>query len=408
MKILVQYRWLVLEVLVVVSAAGCEQPPPPHAEMPPPEVEVCKPVVQKVTDFEETTGRTDSIETVQVRARVSGYLTSINFKDGDDVEAGKVLFEIDPQPYQAQFDQDEADLANKMAMVEKTKKLFERTIALRPSGGATQEDEDTQGGDYKIAKAAVKQAEAKLAASKLMLDWTKVRAKISGRTSRKLVTEGNLVTADSTTLTTIVPLENIYVYFFVDERTLLRIRTGGRFSPADKNSAPVKTVTVDIGLAYEEGYSLKGVINFEDNTVDPGTGTKLLRAELKNFRAADGHWLLSPGLFARIRVPIGQPKPAILVADRALSTDQGKKFIYVIVDKADPKTGKTGPTVERRYVQAGGLHGGLREILTKQGNEVLPANQTVTADERIVVSGLQRIQPGMPVQPKDVPMPAAN
>jgi RND family efflux transporter MFP subunit len=408
MSILVKYRWLVLEVLVVLGVGGCEQPPAKHAEMPPPEVEVSKPLVMDVTDYEETTGRTEAIESVQVRARVGGYLTRINFKDGDDVKAGQVLFEIDPQPYQAQFDQDQADLANKNATVEKTKKLFTRTVALRPSGGSTQEDEDNHVGDHNIAKAAVGQAEAKLRASKLMLDWTLVRAPISGRASRKLITEGNLVTADNTTLTTIVSLESMYVYFFVDERTLLRIRTGGRFAPADKNAPAVKSVTVDMGLAYEEGYSLKGVINFEDNTVDPGTGTKLLRAELKNFKAADGHWLLSPGLFARIRVPIGQPKPAVLVADRALSTDQGKKFVYVVVDKADPKTGKVGPTVERRYIQAGGLHGGLREILGKNGNQTLPANQTVSPDERVVVSGLQRIQPGFPVQPKDVPMPAAN
>ena len=373
-------------------------------EIPPPEVEVSKPLVREVTDYEETTGRTDAIESVQLRARVGGYLTSINFKDGDDVKAGQVLFEIDAQPYQAQFDQDQADLANKNATVEKTKKVFERTIALRPSGGSTQEDEDNQGGDYKTAKAAVGQAEAKLRASQLMLDWTQVRAPISGRASRKLITEGNLVTADSTTLTSIVSLEQIYVYFFVDERTLLRIRTGGRFAPADKNSPVVKSVTVDIGLAYEEGYSLQGVINFEDNTVDPGTGTKLLRAELKNLKAADGHWLLSPGLFARIRVPIGNPKPAVLVADRALSTDQGKKFVYVVVNKTDPKTGHTGPAVERRYIQAGGLHGGLREILAKHENEALPANQTVSAGELVVVSGLQRVQPGSSVQPKEVPI----
>jgi len=406
MNALLKCHWLVVATWVIGGAMGCEQAPPKALELPPPEVEVSKPILREVTDVEETTGRTDAINSVQIRARVSGYLNKVNFKDGADVKAGDVLFEIDARPFKAQVDQDQADLASKRATLEKSKKVYERTLALRPSGASTQEDVDNQKGDNESAKAAVGQAEAKLRASQLMLDWTEVRAPIGGRTSRKLITEGNLVTADNTTLTSIVSLERIYVYFFVDERTLLRIRTGAKRVPG---SAPGKTaVHIDIGLAYEDGYSLKGVINFEDNTVDAGTGTKLLRAELDNLKAADGHWLLSPGLFARIRVPIGSPKQGVLVADRALSTDQGKKFIYVIVDKADPQTGKVGPTVERRYIHAGGLHGGLREILDKDGDVPLPANQKLAAEERVVVSGLQRIQPGIHVQPKDVPMPAAN
>ena len=180
-------------------------------------------------------------------------------------------------------------------------------------------------------------------------------------------------------LTTIVSLERIFVYLYVDERTLLRIRTEGRIVPATPNGKV--TIMAEIGLAYEEGYSLKGEINFEDNTVDAGTGTKLLRAELKNFKAADGQWFLSPGLFARVRVPIGGPKQAVLVADRALSSDQGKKYLYVVADKLDEKTGKTQPTVERRYVHTGGLHGGLREILSSVDKKELPANEKLSGDE---------------------------
>jgi RND family efflux transporter MFP subunit len=404
MNVLVTRPWFILAALVTTGTAGCDQSPPKNAEPPPPEVEVSKPLVREVTDYEEFTGRTDAIDSVQIRARVSGYLTKINFADGDEVKKGQVLFEIDARPYKAQFDQDQADLANKRAIFDKTKKLIERTLSLRPSGGSTQEDVDNQGGDHEIAKAAVGQAEAKLRAAKLMLDWTEVRAPIGGRASRKLITEGNLVVADNTMLTSIVSLDRIYVYFYVDERTLLRIRTNARPVP----DSPASVGLAEVGLAYEEGYSLRGSIGFEDNTVDPGTGTIPMRAELKNLKTAAGQWLLSPGLFARVRLPIGNPKVAVLVADRALNTDQGKKFIYVVADKADAKTGKVGPIVERRYIQAGGLHGGLREILQTLDSQPLPANQKVLPDERVVVSGLQRVQPGIQVQPKDVPMPAAN
>ena len=407
MNVLVKRGWLILAIVLASGAAGCDHTPPKNVEMPPPEVDVSTPLVREVIDYEEFTGRTDAIDSVLVRARVSGYLTKIHFKDGDEVTKDQLLFEIDARPYKAQFDQDTADLANKKAIFDKTKKLYQRTLALRPSGGSTQEDEDNQGGDHEIAKAAIGQAEAKVRASKLLLDWTEVRAPISGRASRKLITEGNLVMADNTTLTSIVSLDQIYAYFFVDERTLLRLRSGSQ-PVSSSGDGPAAVGSAEVGLAYEEGYSLKGAINFEDNKVDSGTGTIMMRAELKNPKTAVGQWLLSPGLFARIRLPIGNPKQAVLIADRALSTDQGKKFVYVIVDKTDPKTGKLGPTVERRYIQAGGLHGGLREVLDKLGDQPLPANQKVALSERVVVSGLQRIQPGNSVLPKVVPMPAAN
>ena len=406
MNALVNCRWLVLAVSVSV-AAGCDQGAAKNAEMPPAEVEVSAPLVRTVTDYEEFTGRIDAIDSVQIQARVSGYLTKINFTDGDEVKKDQVLFEIDARPYTAKLDQDQADLANKKAMFDKTKRLYQRGLALLPSRAVSLEDVENQRGDYEIAHAAVGPAAAKLRASQLMLDWTVVRAPISGRASRKLITEGNLVMADNTMLTSIVSLERVYVYFYVDERTLLRLRSEARPAPTAAN-APAALAIAEVGLAYEEGYSLTGAVHFEDNKVDAGTGTIVMRAELKNSKTAAGGWLLSPGLFARIRLPIGNPKQAVLVADRALSTDQGKKFVYVVADKADPKTGTVGPTVERRYIQAGGLHGGLREVLDKLGSEPLPANQKLSADERVVVSGLQRVQPGMAVQPKVVPMPAAN
>lgn len=414
MRTMLNYRWTLPAMLVLCAVTGCNEDAPKNVAMPPPEVEVSRPLLRTVTDYEEFTGRTDAYDSVQVQARVSGYLAKIHFTDGDEVKKDQLLFEIDDRPYKAQLEQDQASLTNKKAMLDKTHRLYQRTLAMIPNRAASREDLDNQTGDYEIAKAAVKEAEARVRASQLMLDWTKVRAPISGRASRKLITEGNLVTADNTMLTTIVSLERIFVYFYVDERTLLRLRTESSgssvsaASTAETASSPAPIANAEVGLAYEEGYSLTGPVSFEDNKVDSGTGTIVMRAELKNSKTAAGRWLLSPGLFARVRLPIGGPKQATLVADRALSSDQGKKFVYVVVDKADPKTGTVTPTIERRYILAGGLHGGLHEVLARRGNDPLPANQRLSADDRVVISGLQRVQPGMPVQPKDVPMPGVN
>jgi multidrug efflux pump subunit AcrA (membrane-fusion protein) len=161
-----------------------------------------------------------------------------------------------------------------------------------------------------------------------------------------------------------------------------------------------------MGLAAEEGYPHQGYINFEDNRVDSGTGTIRMRGVFANPRTPGGVRLLSPGMFARIRLPLGLPHRAILVSDRALGSDQGKKFLYVVKDTADAETGRPQQVVERRYVQIGRLHGGLREIKEAVNGRALPANEKVAANERVVVSGLQRIRPGAVVHTKDVTMPA--
>jgi RND family efflux transporter MFP subunit len=396
-------------LLASATVAGCGQPAP-QGEQPPPEVECSQPIVREVSDYEEFTGRIDAEFSVEIRARVSGYLKEICFKDGDTVKEGQVLFEIDPRPYQAAVAKDEAAVAQAQAHLTRLDQDFGRAKQMMTRRALAREEYDKTAGDRTEAAATVDSTKAALDNSRLYLEWTKVRASISGRVSRRLIDKGNMVAADQTALTTIVSIDPMYVYFDVDERTLLRLRSEAQpASPpaaSSSSSSYESSARVEMGLASEEGYSHQGVINFEDNRVDSNTGTIRMRGVFANPKTANGIHLLSPGLFARIRLPLGLPHRAILVSDRALGTEQGKKFLYVVKDKTDAETGRPQQSAERRYVHLGRLHGGLREIKEALDEKALPANEKVAADERVVVSGLQRIRPGSVVQPKEVKMPA--
>jgi RND family efflux transporter MFP subunit len=409
--------------LFLAAGAGLIGCGAPHEEAPPggpPVVTVSVPVERQVTDYQDFPGRTDAIDSVQIRARVTGYLDKINFQEGAEVKEGEVLYEIDPRPYKAQVDQDKADLVNKQATVEQKKAVFRRTESLIRTRAASQEDYDIQKGDYDVARAAVGQAEARLRLSQLNLDWTKVQAPISGRLSRTLITRGNLVVADNTLLTTIVSLDPIYAYFDVDEPTLLRvkqlIREGKTRSARDLELDPALTaastaallvpavspgpltaaaalypdkhylfVPIFLRTANDEDFKHEGYIDFVNNRVEGSTGTLQIRGRFLNPRPPVGDRLLTPGLFVKIRVPIGEPHRALLVSERALGTDQGLKFLFIVNDKNQ---------VVRREVTVGQEHGGLRVIETG-----------LNANERVIVSGLQRVQPGMTVTPRLVAMP---
>jgi RND family efflux transporter MFP subunit len=394
-------------LVAFTAVVGCGQAAPQGGTPPPPEVEVSPPIVHEVTDYEEFTGRIDAELSVEIRARVSGYLKEIRFKDGDMVKEGQVLFQIDPRPYQTAVAKDKAALAQAEAHLRRLEQDFGRARQMLARRAVAREDYDKTAGDRSEADATVSSAKAALDNSRLYLEWTQVRAPISGRVSRRLIDRGNMVAADQTALTTVVSTDPMYVYFDVDERTLLRLRSEAQPASPSANSYQ-SSALVEMGLASEDGYSQQGVINFEDNRVDSSTGTIRMRGVFANPRTASGVNLLSPGLFARVRLPLGLPHRAILVSDRALGTDQGKKFLYVVKDRADAETGRPQQVVERRYVQLGRLHGGLREIKEAVNDRVLPANQKVAANERVVVSGLQRIRPGAVVQPKDVKMPAVG
>jgi RND family efflux transporter MFP subunit len=389
------------------------------SDQPPPPVRVSLPIVRDVTDYVDIPGRTDAVDSVQVRARVSGYLDKINFQDGAEVQEGDVLFEIDPRPYKALLDQAEAKYRQSQVQVSYQESEFSRISRLYDRQSASKDDFEKSMTARDVAQAAVNSAKAEVEQRRLDYGFTKVLAPISGRASRKLVTRGNLITADSTLLTTVVSLDPIYGYVDVDERTVQQIQQmirEGKFKssrdkwqdialivagtlgalgcggqgtlPAAASLYPGKQyviVPLYLALANEEDFPHKGYIDFVNNRVDASTGTLQVRAAFPNPKPTVGDRVLSPGFFVRLRLPLGPAHKAILVSERAIGMDQGLSFVFVVADH---------DKVVRREVKLGGHHGRLREI--KEG---------VEPGERVIVSGLQRVRPGSVVEPKLVDMP---
>lgn len=345
----------------------------PKAAPKPVSVVVETPTVEMVTEHEEFTGRTVAVETIEIRARVSGYLEKVLFKDGDDIKAGQPLFEIDARPYLAEVERTKATVDQLQARVDKLTSQEERAAKLLKMRSISQEDYDAIAFDRAEAKASLAAAVASHDLADLNLSYTKISAKIDGRISRHLVDPGNLVQADMTALARLVSLDPIHAYFDVDERTVLRLQR--LIDQGAITSARDKEVPIEAGLADEEAYSLKARFNFLDNQVDPATGTLLGRAELSNPKGT-----LSPGLFVRLRVPIGSPRSAILVHEEALGADQGERYVYIV--NADNK-------VEYRRVKTGWLENGLRVI-----------ESGLSPTDRVVLTNLQRIRPGDVVEPK--------
>ncbi|MCE5267090.1 MAG: efflux RND transporter periplasmic adaptor subunit [Planctomycetaceae bacterium] len=373
--------WGVAVAGLAVLIAGCTRPGgsvAPRAEIAAPEVRVARPVVRTVTDYEDFTGHTEAMMSVEIRARVSGYLIeglkdSVPNKEGTEVKKGELLFEIDPRTYQAEKDRAEAALTQARAHLERLSKDLKRAQELLPTRSIAQGDYDQIAGDHKEAEAAVQTAQAALDLAKLNLAWTRVYAPCDGRVSRQLIDPGNMVQADQTPLTTIVTLDPIYAYFDLDERTLLQLRRMVRSGKLQ--SARQAKVPIYLGLADEEGYPHEGLIDFADNRLDQMTGTLRLRGVFPNPKR-----ILSPGMFARIRLPVGGPHQALLAPEEALGSDQGQRFLYVVNDKNQ---------VKYRRVEIGSLQGKLRVITSG-----------LTEDDRVIVDGLQRVRPGITVQPQ--------
>jgi RND family efflux transporter MFP subunit len=347
-------------------------------------VTVSRPVERYVTDYADFTGRTAAVDSVEVRARVWGHLQKVNFKEGDLVQKGDVLFELDPRPYQALLDQANAKVAQDEAQLAYDEPEYQRRVPLVCSGAVSRSELDKTAAARRVDIANIAADKAVVASRQLDLEYTKVTAPISGRVSRYLVTVGNLLQLGElggTLLTTIVSVDPMYVYFDVDEYTALRVqqlaREGKSDSPRD-NGYPVS-----LGLANEEGYPHLGDIDFEDNQVNPKTGTIRVRGVFPNKEQ-----VLLPGLFGRVRMPIGRPHRALLVSDRALDTDQGQKVLYVVNEKNE---------VVSRPVRLGTLHDGLREI-----------TEGLKPGEPVIVNGLQQVQPGLTVEPRLVDMPTSE
>jgi multidrug efflux system membrane fusion protein len=353
---------------------GCMQTDSEGPPPPPPAVTVSYPEEQDVQDYNSFTGRMSAVEAVKVRARVWGYLHKIHFTEGALVKKDEVLFEIDPRPYEATLNQAKAAVAQADARLARLELEYQRATKLLSQSAISQEDFDRTLGDRKEAAAAVGSARAARDTALLNLDFTKVRAPIDGQVGRALVTKGNLIESGElggTLLTTIMSVHPMYCYFDVDDLTFMQVKDlirAGKLRP------------VELGLANEKGYPHRGMIDFMDNQVDAGTGTLRMRGKFDNRDGA-----LTPGLFTRIRVPLGDPHKALVITDRAVETDQGQKVVYVV----NPDN-----LVEKHPVQLGKLHGGDREILSG-----------VTARERVVVDGLQRVHEGAPVAPRVAPIP---
>jgi RND family efflux transporter MFP subunit len=365
--------------------AGCARAPSEAPAAAPVPVAVSHPVERYVTDQADFTGRVAAVDSVELRARVWGYLDKVHFKEGALVKKGDVLFEIDPLVYRAALSQAEGNLASLEARLVRLNADLARAQRLVNTGAMSREDYDKVVGDRGEAEASRAASRAAVERARLDLGYTRVTAPISGRVSRYVVTVGNLVQSGDqgggTLLTTLVSVDPMYVNFDVDEYTVLRIQQLMREGKA--RSVRDGEWPVWLGLANEDGYPHRGTINFVDNQVNPRTGTLRLRGVFPNKDEA-----LSPGYFARIRMPIGSPHPALLVSDRALDTDQGQKIVYV-VDKDDK--------VVSRPVRLGAIHDGLREI-----------SDGLKPGERVIVKGLQQVRPGVTVEPKLVDMPISE
>ena len=376
--------YAVLAVAVVAgigafSAIRVNASAPAQAAPMAPEVDVASVLNKTVTDWQSYSGRLEAVDRVDVRPQVSGTIVSVDFKDGALVKKGQTLFVIDPRPYAAEVDRAKAQLAAAKARESYAQTDWQRAQRLMADNAIAKRDYDEKQNNALGAAADVKAAQAALEAAQINLGYTTIVAPVAGRVSRAEITVGNVVSAGASAppLTTLVSVSPIYASFDVDEQTYLqyigRARSG-------------TNVPVELGLANETGYSRKGTIASVDNRLDTSSGTIRVRARFDN---PDG--TLVPGLYARVKVGGGQPHPALLIDEAAIGTDQDKKYVLVVDKKG---------AVAYREVKLGALHGNLRVIASG-----------LSADERIVVNGVQRVRPGQTVRAHMVPMtddPSSN
>jgi len=370
---------LILFTLLVIT--GCGDQNGSDAQMPqsqPPNVKIAQPLAQDVTEWDEYTGRIEAISSVDVRARVSGYLEKVNFKAGEKVKKGDLLFLIDPKPFSAQLNYAEAELERARAKRELAKNDLERAERLFRAKAISEEEHDARSKGLREAAAAVQSAEANVVTARLNLDYTKVRAPIDGRIGRELITEGNLVSgggADATLLTFIVSTDPVYVYVDADERSVLKYRRlAQQIGTARFGSGQTP---VQLAVADETDFPHQGNLDYISPREDTATGTVTLRGVFPN---ADD--LLSPGFFARMRVRGSAPYPAILLPDRSIATDQAQRFIWVV---------NKDNQVEYRKVVLGAHIGQSRVI--KEG---------LKPEEWVVIEGLQKLRPGIKVNPERI------
>ena len=358
----------------VLLLAGCRQALPASAPLAP-TVTVAAVEEHQITEWDEFMGRLEAVESVEIRPRVSGYIERVVFVAGKEVRKGDLLFQIDARPYQAEVARAEAELVQARSAAALAARNLERSKLLAAGDAISREELDNRGATAERSAGAVRAAQAAVATARLNLEWTRVRSPIRGRVGRAEVTAGNLVQAGGASrLTTVVSLDPIYASFDADERSYLKYAARGGGGPRDHRT-PILLGTASEGDAFpHEGY-----VDFFDNQLDPRTGTVRARAVFAN----KDH-LFAPGLFARLKLVGSAAYQATVISDRAVGTDQDKKFVLVV---------KPDSTVEYRPVQLGRLVDGYRVVAGG-----------IKAGEKVVVNGLQRVRPGMRVTATSGPM----
>jgi RND family efflux transporter MFP subunit len=361
--------WL-LPAVCVAALTACAPPKP--VPPPPLKVTVSQPQLATVTNWDEYPGHLEAVEMVEIRPRVSGYVDSIHFQEGTEVKAGDLLFVIDPRPYQAELEHVQAQRQQAETHVEWTRNDLKRAEGLRGTKAISEEEYDSRSKAVREAEAAVVAAKANETTARINVDYTQIKAPISGKIGRRLVTAGNFVQlqgngGSATVLATIVSVNPIYCYFDVEESAFLKYRSITNTAEANGGG-----LTCELALVNEEGFAHRGRLDFFDNQVNPQTGTIRLRAVFDN-----GNRALVPGMFANVRVMAGLPEQTLVVPDVAVGSDQGYKYVYVVNAEGVAK---------KRDITTGRAHGPLRAVL-----------KGLTADDRVIVNGLMMLRPGAKV-----------
>ena len=369
------------------AIAGCKNEAP-VAQLPPPPVSVSQPVVRDVIDYDLYEGHVAAVKRVEIRTKAKGYLTKVLFKDGDVVPSGKKLYEIDPRPYQATLDATLAQEKAADAALDFARSEYNRVKRLVAERAASREEMEVWTAKQQVARSDKLKAAAAIEQAKLDLEYTDVKAPFEGQLGKTLVNEGTLINSGGgdTQLTTIVSVGPAHVYFNVDERSLLRYRQDykAKLTKNGDKEVPLRDLKIpmQVALEGEQGYPHAGVVEYADPKVDPGTGTVEVQGVVPNKSG-----LFQDGMRARVRVPVGDPHKAMLITERAIGNEQGRKFVWV-VNKDD--------AVERRDVTLGRVIDGLQVV-----------TGGLDKGDRVIVSGIQRVRDGITVKPKEVAMPDA-
>jgi membrane fusion protein, multidrug efflux system len=376
-------------VALVAALSGCKRSAPPAQSQGPLPVNIITAVEKDVTEWDEYTGRIEAVESVEIRPRVSGYITEIPFTAGSLVKKNDLLFVIDRRPYRADLDQASAEVERAEAQLKLAQIEVDRAKELRTKNTISASEFDQKAASFQVASAALRAAQAAKAAAALNFEFTEIRSPIDGRVSNERVTVGNLVqpgAAETSILTTVVSTDPIYVYMDADENSVLKyIRLS---QEGKRTSAREKKIAAYAQLANETGFPHEGIIEFVDNRLDPNTGTLRARAVFKSWSD-----LLAPGFFVRTRILGAETYRAVLIDDKVISSQQSVKYVFVV---------KPDNTIERRNIETGPLFEGKRIVKTGLKDA-----------ERVVSTRLQILQPGMPVQPipeqkQEAASPSAN